>query len=170
MGADLAVTRWHAKMPPQTGGGLSARSGTSTPENSGPPRINRLSNRQPLTKRSTLRAAPNSAAATATLSVTPKSPSRPKTILNSRRVTITNRGETRRTIEFTSYAEVVLAPAAADAAHPAFSNLFVQTQFARTPGAILCTRRPRLQPKNARRTCSPPALTIPGNRRRRNVF
>ena len=31
----------------------------------------------------------------------------------------------------TSYAEVVLAPAAADAAHPAFSNLFVQTEILR---------------------------------------
>ena len=35
----------------------------------------------------------------------------------------------RRTIEVTSYAEVVLAPPAADALHPAFSNLFVQTEI-----------------------------------------
>ena len=34
-----------------------------------------------------------------------------------------------RTIEVTSYAEVVLAPPAADALHPAFSNLFVQTEI-----------------------------------------
>ena len=40
-----------------------------------------------------------------------------------------------RTIEVTSYAEVVLAPPAADALHPAFSNLFVQTEIvARAPG------------------------------------
>ncbi len=35
------------------------------------------------------------------------------------------------------------APAAADAAHPAFSNLFVQTEILRARQAILCTRRPR---------------------------
>ena len=46
-------------------------------------------------------------------------------------------------IELTSYAEVVLALPAADAAHPAFSNLFVQTEFAPESFAILCTRRPR---------------------------
>ena len=60
-----------------------------------------------------------------------------------RRVRITNRAATRRTIEVTSYAEVVLAPPAADALHPAFSNLFVQTEIARERQAILCTRRPR---------------------------
>ena len=43
----------------------------------------------------------------------------------------------------TSYAEVVLAPPAADALHPAFSNLFVQTEIVRERQAILCTRRPR---------------------------
>jgi cyclic beta-1,2-glucan synthetase len=48
-----------------------------------------------------------------------------------------------RTIEFTSYAEVVMAPAAADDAHPAFSKLFVQTEILRNENAILCTRRPR---------------------------
>ncbi len=60
-----------------------------------------------------------------------------------RRVRITNRARTRRTIDVTSYAEVVLAPPAADALHPAFSNLFVQTEIIRWQGAILCTRRPR---------------------------
>ena len=42
---------------------------------------------------------------------------------------ITNRAARARTIEVTSYAEVVLAPPAADALHPAFSNLFVQTEI-----------------------------------------
>ncbi|MBN9931524.1 hypothetical protein HZD82_25955, partial [Pantoea agglomerans] len=31
--------------------------------------------------------------------------------------------------DITSYTEVVLAPAASDMAHPAFSNLFVQTEI-----------------------------------------
>jgi cyclic beta-1,2-glucan synthetase len=38
---------------------------------------------------------------------------------------------------------VVLAPAIADAMHPAFSNLFVQTELLEPMQAILCTRRPR---------------------------
>ena len=60
-----------------------------------------------------------------------------------RRVRIVNRSQTRRTIEITSYAEVVLASPAADALHPAFGNLFVQTEIVRDRQAILCTRRPR---------------------------
>ena len=39
----------------------------------------------------------------------------------------------------------VLAPPAADALHPAFSNLFVQTEIVPQRQAILCTRRPRSQ-------------------------
>jgi hypothetical protein len=58
-------------------------------------------------------------------------------------VTLTNRARTCRTIDVTSYAEVVLASPAADALHPAFSNLFVQTEIIRQQRAILCTRRPR---------------------------
>jgi cellobiose phosphorylase len=60
-----------------------------------------------------------------------------------RRITITNRDRITREIEVTSYAEVVLAPPAADALHPAFSNLFVQSEIIRHRQAILCTRRPR---------------------------
>jgi cyclic beta-1,2-glucan synthetase len=60
-----------------------------------------------------------------------------------RRVSITNLGTAGTEIELTSYAEVVLAPAAADAAHPAFSNLFVQTEFVADSGVLLATRRLR---------------------------
>jgi len=60
-----------------------------------------------------------------------------------RRVSLSNLGTDVREIELTSYAEVVLAPDAADAAHPAFSNLFVQTEFVADVGAILATRRRR---------------------------
>ena len=67
----------------------------------------------------------------------------PEDDIELRRVCITNRSRTRRAIEVTSYAEVVLAPPAADALHPAFSNLFVQTEIIREQRAILCTRRPR---------------------------
>jgi len=67
----------------------------------------------------------------------------PEDDIELRRITITNRARIRRTIDVTSYAEVVLAPSASDALHPAFSNLFVQTEIIRQQGAILCTRRPR---------------------------
>ena len=67
----------------------------------------------------------------------------PEDDVELRRITLTNRSETPRTIEVTSYAEVVLAPPGHDLAHPAFSNLFVQTELVRDRQAILCTRRPR---------------------------
>jgi len=67
----------------------------------------------------------------------------PEDDIELRRVRISNRSRTRRVIEITSYAEVVLAPPAADALHPAFSNLFVQTELLHPQPAILCTRRPR---------------------------
>ena len=60
-----------------------------------------------------------------------------------RRVSVTNSGGRDREIEFTSYAELVLAPPGADAAHAAFSKLFVQTEFDAKTGAILATRRRR---------------------------
>ena len=67
----------------------------------------------------------------------------PEDDIELRRITIANRSRTRRAVDVTSYAEVVLAPPAADALHPAFSNLFVQTEIIRPLRAILCTRRPR---------------------------
>ena len=67
----------------------------------------------------------------------------PEEDIELRRVRITNRSWTRKAIDVTSYAEVVLAPSAADAMHPAFSNLFVQTEIIPERRAILCTRRPR---------------------------
>ncbi len=60
-----------------------------------------------------------------------------------RRVSLTNLGSHVREIELTSYAELVLAPRADDDAHPAFSKLFVETEFVAEVGAILATRRPR---------------------------
>ena len=65
----------------------------------------------------------------------------PEDDIEVRRISITNRSVVRRVIDLTSYAEVVLALAAADAAHPAFSNLFVQTEIIREQRAILCNRR-----------------------------
>src|SRR4029079_13217991 len=67
----------------------------------------------------------------------------PEDDIELRRVHITNRSRKKRTLEITSYAEVVLASPAADEVHPAFSNLFVQTEINTQRHAIICTRRPR---------------------------
>ncbi len=60
-----------------------------------------------------------------------------------RQLTVTNLENRDRVIDFTSYAEIVLAPQAADEAHPAFSNLFVETEFVAELEALLATRRRR---------------------------
>jgi cyclic beta-1,2-glucan synthetase len=65
-----------------------------------------------------------------------------------RRVSLTNHGVRAREIEVTSYAEIVLAPAAGDAAHPAFSNLFIQTESIPSRDTLLATRR-RQTPEEA---------------------
>lgn len=66
----------------------------------------------------------------------------PEDDIELRRLHITNKSATKRVIEITSYAEVVLAPAASDAMQPAFSNLFVQTEILPQQHAIICSRRP----------------------------
>src|SRR4029079_1808833 len=60
-----------------------------------------------------------------------------------RRVTILNNSTSPREIELTSYMEVVLASADSDRAHPAFGNLFVQTEWIPESTALLAMRRPR---------------------------
>jgi cyclic beta-1,2-glucan synthetase len=67
----------------------------------------------------------------------------PEDDMEMRRVRITNRTHSVKVLEVTSYAEMVLASQASDEAHPAFSNLFVQTEILPEQRAVLCTRRPR---------------------------
>ncbi|HEY5310396.1 MAG TPA: glucoamylase family protein, partial [Casimicrobiaceae bacterium] len=67
----------------------------------------------------------------------------PEDDIEMRRTRIVNRSRARKVIELTSFTEVVLATPAEDAMHPAFSNLFVETEIARPEQAILFTRRPR---------------------------
>lgn len=69
----------------------------------------------------------------------------PEDDIEMRRLKITNLSTRKKTIEITSYAEVVLAAPDADLMAPAFSNLFVQTEIIPEQNAILCTRRPRAQ-------------------------
>ena len=67
----------------------------------------------------------------------------PEDDVELRRVRITNGSRIRRAFDVTSYTEIVLAPPATDAAHPAFSKLFVESEILHERQAILCTRRPR---------------------------
>ena len=60
-----------------------------------------------------------------------------------RRVSLANTGGRAREIDVTSYAEIVLATPMADAAHQAFSKMFVQTEYLASEGAVLATRRRR---------------------------
>ena len=60
-----------------------------------------------------------------------------------RRVSVTNHSRVIRELELTSYAEVVLAPQGADLAHPAFSNLFIESTAVPQHDAVICARRPR---------------------------
>ena len=59
-----------------------------------------------------------------------------------RRLEVVNRSPRRRTLSITSYAEIVLAPASTDAAHPAFSKLFIETAIDAALEAVIATRRP----------------------------
>ncbi len=58
-----------------------------------------------------------------------------------RRVWVKNPGDSARRVELSSYLEPVIHHAAADAGHPAFAKLFVQTEEVK--GALLANRRPR---------------------------
>jgi cyclic beta-1,2-glucan synthetase len=60
-----------------------------------------------------------------------------------RHITLTNNGDDPCEIEVTSYGEVVLAPPPSDRMHPAFGNLFVETEWHEWCTAITATRRPR---------------------------
>jgi cyclic beta-1,2-glucan synthetase len=60
-----------------------------------------------------------------------------------RRLTLHNDSQADVDIEATSYAEIVLAGAGRDAAHPAFSKLFVHTDFDTDTQSLLAMRRLR---------------------------
>ena len=67
-------------------------------------------------------------------------------------MTLTNTGRVAREVDVTSYAELVLAPSSADFAHPAFSKLFVVTDYLEELGVIIATRRRRSLPAAATTT------------------
>jgi cyclic beta-1,2-glucan synthetase len=60
-----------------------------------------------------------------------------------RRLTLSNHGDRTRMLSLTTYAELVLGPIGADNAHPAFSKMFVQTEWDAPNAMLLATRRRR---------------------------
>jgi len=60
-----------------------------------------------------------------------------------RLVSISSTSRRPREVELTSFAELALTTPAADAAHPAFARMFVQTEYLPEFGAVIATRRPR---------------------------
>jgi len=60
-----------------------------------------------------------------------------------RMLSIANHGKTPAVIEVTSYMEIVLANHGGDVVHPAFSNLFIETEYVPEYRSLLAKRRPR---------------------------
>ncbi len=67
----------------------------------------------------------------------------PEDAVEIRHLTLVNYSNRRRRVELTSYIELALAPHGGDLAHPAFSKLFVETEFLPEQGALLARRKPR---------------------------
>ncbi|OGP10940.1 MAG: hypothetical protein A2048_05665 [Deltaproteobacteria bacterium GWA2_45_12] len=67
----------------------------------------------------------------------------PEEDVEIRRISLTNNSLDAQEFEVTSFMETVLAPLKSDTAHPAFNNLFVQTEFVPEECALLATRRRR---------------------------
>ena len=109
----------------------------------GRPATSRAASSRTPTRWSSPRIASRSPAATAPSRRRSRSRSPPRTTPRCDAYRSRTSGARVREIELTSYAEIVLAPPAADAAHPAFSKLFVQTEFVPEIGALLATRRRR---------------------------
>ncbi|MCK9861356.1 glucoamylase family protein [Paenibacillus sp. ATY16] len=60
-----------------------------------------------------------------------------------RRLTLTNATQEVRIVEITTYMELAMAAHNADKAHPSFTKLFVQTEFASEEQCLLAFKRPR---------------------------
>jgi cyclic beta-1,2-glucan synthetase len=60
-----------------------------------------------------------------------------------RRIRLVNHGDQSTELEITSYFELVLTSQNADLAHPAFSNLFIETEYQASHHSLIAHRRPR---------------------------
>ena len=67
----------------------------------------------------------------------------PEDDIEIRLVTLTNHGDQPRSLRLTSYGEVVLATQAADARHPAFNKLFIESEPLPRGNGLSFHRRPR---------------------------
>ena len=74
---------------------------------------------------------------TTTVAISPDDP------MELRKLTLTNYSREERVLELTSYAEIVLNQQENHKSHPAFSKLFVQTDYMAEHHSILAKRRPR---------------------------
>ncbi|MFC1453922.1 GH36-type glycosyl hydrolase domain-containing protein [Verrucomicrobiota bacterium] len=72
----------------------------------------------------------------------------PEDDLELRRLTLKNLSKTTRTLDVTSYAEVVLFPQSSEAAHPALQGLFVEAKMISEKSAICFLRRRRSSSEN----------------------
>ena len=60
-----------------------------------------------------------------------------------RKITLINQGKNLHNLVLTSYAEVILAAQSADQRHPAFNNLFVESEYVETEQLLVFRRRLR---------------------------
>ena len=67
----------------------------------------------------------------------------PEDNVEVRLVSLTNHGDQPRRLRLTSYGELVLAPQAGDARHPAFNKLFIESERLPRGNGLLFRRRPR---------------------------
>ena len=67
----------------------------------------------------------------------------PEDDVEIRRISLTNHSKRIRRIAVTSYGEIILAPQAADARHPAFNKLFIESEYVMETHTLLFQRRPR---------------------------
>jgi cyclic beta-1,2-glucan glucanotransferase len=66
----------------------------------------------------------------------------PEDDVEIRRISLTNHSDRVRRITLTSYGEIILAPQAADARHPAFNKMFIESEYVPETNALLFRRRP----------------------------
>ena len=140
---DLAVTRWREDVTCDSWGSYIFLRDVQQRQSLVGRATSRAASRRTATKWSFRKIAPRFVRHDGTITTTLEVAVSPEDDAEVRRVSISNLGSRAREIELTSYAEIVLAPDAADAAHPAFSKMFVQTEFDADAGALLATRRPR---------------------------
>lgn len=91
-----------------------------------------------------------------------------------RRLTLVNESARPRVLKLTSYGEVVLSPPMDDERHPAFSKLFVRSEFRPRSHGLLFTRRPRrpneAPPVLVNRLILPPQVALLGYETDRRAF